>query len=108
MDTPANLKKMVGGDLITLRTPYLKETKGFIEDRFNLAVYEYGEYLQIEVSGGESFIPALAGQLGRRIDSISLRRPTLDDVFLKLTGRDIREEAADSWSFMRTHIRGRR
>jgi ABC-2 type transport system ATP-binding protein len=108
MDTPANLKKMVGGDVITLRTPYLGEVKKFIEERFNLPAQEYGESLQLEVAGGESFIPALAGQLGSRIDSISLRRPTLDDVFLKLTGRDIREETADGWGSVRAHMRWRR
>lgn len=108
LDTPANLKKTVGGDLITLHTPFRKETKKFIEERFGLYVHDPGEYLQIEVAGGESFIPALAGELGGRIHSISLHKPTLDDVFLKLTGRDIRDEGPESWSFMRAHMRRRR
>ncbi|MFZ5632620.1 MAG: ATP-binding cassette domain-containing protein [Bacillota bacterium] len=108
LDTPDNLKKMVGGDLITLRTPHREEVKRYIEEKFNIPVQESGEYLQMEVAGGESFIPALAGQLSGRIHSISLHKPTLDDVFLKLTGRAIREETADNWSAMRTHMRWRR
>lgn len=108
LDTPENLKRMVGGDIITLRTLLRKEVKKFIEEKFNIAVQEPGDNLQIEVAGGESFIPALLGPLGGRIQSISMHKPTLDDVFLKLTGRAIREEAADSWSFMRAHMRGRR
>ncbi len=108
LDTPANLKKMVGRDLITLRTPFRKEVMLFVEDKFGLPVQETGEYLQIEVSGAESFIPVLAGELGGRLHSISLHKPTLDDVFLKLTGRGIREETADAWSVYRTHMRWRR
>ncbi|MCL6611123.1 MAG: ATP-binding cassette domain-containing protein [Peptococcaceae bacterium] len=108
LDTPANLKKMVGGDLITLRTPFRKEVKRFVEEKFNLAVQEPGDYLLMEVAGGESFIPVLAGELGGRIHSISLHRPTLDDVFLKLTGRDIREESANGRGALRSHMRWRR
>ena len=42
-------------------------------------------------------IPGLVTRLETRILSVGMRRPTLDDVFLKLTGREIREETgADS------------
>ncbi len=108
LDTPDNLKKMVGGDVITLVTQDLKEVKGLIEERFGLPVQQPGDYLQLEVAGGESFIPVLAGELRGRIQSISLHKPTLDDVFLKLTGRDIREETASGWGSLRAHMRGRR
>jgi len=107
LDTPANLKKMVGGDLITLLAPNRSEVKRIIQDTFGLAVTESEEQLQLEVESGESFIPSLAGRLNGLISSISLRKPTLDDVFIKLTGRDIREEAADNWGMMRAHMRGR-
>ena len=108
LDTPENLKKMVGGDLISLHTRQPEEVKSMIEEKFGLPVREAGDYLQLEVAGGESFIPALVGQLGDMVQAISLRKPTLDDVFLKLTGRDIRDEAADGWGAMRSHMRWRR
>ncbi|MFZ5642012.1 MAG: ATP-binding cassette domain-containing protein [Bacillota bacterium] len=108
LDTPDNLKKMVGGDIITLVTPLQKEVKGYISEKYGIPVIESEEYLQIEVSGGETFIPGLAGDLGGKIKSISLHKPTLDDVFLKLTGRDIRIEGADSLGVMRAHMRWRR
>jgi len=107
LDTPVNLKKMVGGELITLHSPHRSEVKRIIGQTFGLAVSETEEYLQLEVESGEAFIPSLAGSLKGLISSISLRKPTLDDVFIKLTGRDIREEAADSWGTMRAHMRGR-
>ena len=42
----------------------------------------------------DKFLPKLMGNFQSRLLSINLRRPTLDDVFLKLTGRAIREESA--------------
>ncbi|MHB8156514.1 MAG: ATP-binding cassette domain-containing protein, partial [Desulfocucumaceae bacterium] len=108
LDTPEKLKKMVGGDLITLVTPHSKEVKSFIQNKFGLEVAECDGQLRLEVAGGETFIPALAGELGGKISSISMHKPTLDDVFLKLTGKAIREESAGAWSGMRVHMRGRR
>lgn len=57
--------------------------------------------LQFEVSEGARFIPRFIASFSEadkhlQILSISLRRPTLDDVFLKITGRAIRHEAADA------------
>lgn len=108
LDTPENLKKMVGGDVITLTVTDREMVKSHIKEKFGLPVKESGQYLQVEVPGGETFIPALAVDLGERLRSISMHKPTLDDVFLKLTGKAIREESAGSWSGMRVHMRGRR
>lgn len=108
LDTPENLKKMVGGDIITLSVTDRERVKSHIIEKFGLPVKESGQHLQVEVPGGETFIPTLAVDLGERLRSISMHRPTLDDVFLKLTGKAIREESAGAWSGMRVHMRGRR
>jgi ABC-2 type transport system ATP-binding protein len=41
------------------------------------------------------------------VQSVNLSRPTLDDVFLKLTGRQIREEDANATERMRSMNRSR-
>ena len=41
---------------------------------------------------GEKFLPDFIKEFGSRVLSIGLRHPSLDDAFLKLTGREIREE----------------
>ena len=64
--------------------------------------------LQIKVSEGEKFLPRLFNELNTKIDYIELRKPTLDDVFLSLTGRTIREGEATSKDRMREKIRIRR
>jgi len=50
---------------------------------------------------GEEFIPDLIRDFGTRIVSVSVHRPTLDDVFLQMTGKEIREEGASDIANMR-------
>jgi ABC-2 type transport system ATP-binding protein len=51
----------------------------------------------------------VAADFRGQINSIQLRRPTLDDVFLSLTGRAIREDKASSAELIRLNRRhGRR
>jgi ABC-2 type transport system ATP-binding protein len=63
--------------------------------------------LTIEVAEAEEFIPNLVKSLDMEILSLSLRKPTLNDVFLKLTGREIREEAGSPLERMRMIVRAR-
>ena len=43
---------------------------------------------------GEEFVPTLFEHLGVDVRSVSVRRPSLDDVFIEYTGRDIRDAEA--------------
>lgn len=111
LDTPANLKKKIGGDVIIMRSAEKEKLEKEIKDKYNLGVKE-GEHdsIQIEVENAETFMPRLFNELESKIESIELRRPTLDDVFLKLTGRRIREEHASERDQLRQQaaLRGRR
>jgi ABC-2 type transport system ATP-binding protein len=105
VDTPSNLKAMVGGDVITLRTEDNERAAEEIGRRFEIEVQRQDGQLHLEVERGEEFVPTLARELSVPINAISLNRPTLDDVFLKLTGRAIREEEASGQEAMRTFAR---
>jgi ABC-2 type transport system ATP-binding protein len=50
----------------------------------------------VEVPDGAAFVPRLVRELSVEVTSVAFRRPSLDDVFLKLTGRAIREEEASN------------
>ncbi len=107
LDTPERLKKKVGGDIITLKT--LDKNKAIEElGKMGISAQEEGDGLHFEVENGEQFIPSFIPGFPVRIEAISLRKPTLDDVFLKLTGHAIREETADAVERMRAHMRVRR
>jgi len=105
IDTPANLKKQVGGDIIRMTSGQKRKLKKELEERYKKEIKEEDGTLQLEVADGEKFLPRLFNELDTKIDSIELRKPTLDDVFLHLTGRKIREEEASSKDHMREHMR---
>lgn len=109
LDTPDNLRGLVGGDIITVKTTDDQLAAREISQRFGFQVNDGQNGLHFEVQKGEEFIPRLVEQLPVEILSISLRRPTLDDVFLKFTGRQIRDEelsSKDQWK-ARARRRGR-
>jgi ABC-2 type transport system ATP-binding protein len=107
LDTPANLKKRVGGDVIRLQSASRDMLKKEITAKFGKTAVDLDGFLQFEVDDASTFLPQLLGSLKSGIHSVELHKPTLDDVFLKLTGRAIREEEASAKDFMRTHMRMR-
>ena len=105
--TPRELKKQVGGDIIRMSSAQKQKLKRELEERYKKEIKEEDGTLHLEVADGEKFLPRLFNELDTKIDSIELRKPTLDDVFLSLTGRKIREEEASSKDRMREHMRVR-
>jgi len=96
LDTPERLKDLVGGDVIRLVTSDNAAAAAQIKAHFGVEPRQEQDNLIFEVTGGEGMVPRIVEQVSVRIASISVRRPTLDDVFIKLTGREIREEEADT------------
>ncbi len=107
LDTPANLKKLVGGDIITLTAADLEKLRGEIENKFSLMAEIQDDKLKLEIADGDKFLPRLFSELEAKIISVELRKPTLDDVFLNLTGKKIREEEASDKDLMRKRMRMR-
>lgn len=101
MDTPARLKAAWGEDIITLNTDNNELAAELIGKRFGVRVTRGRDELHFEVAEGARFIPGFITSFSDvdthpNILSISLRRPTLDDVFIKITGRAIRQEGAEA------------
>lgn len=95
LDTPVELKKLVGDDRIDLTTSDNARAMQFIDSHYHLPVTQEGNTISFQTPGSEHFVPRLLPELvqnGLTVDTLQVRRPTLEDVFLKLTGRTIREE----------------
>lgn len=105
VDSPDNLKKQIGGDVVSLVAEEKAMAKKSIEKEYGVSVMEDDGKLYFEVKEGETFLPKFIKKADFKILSISLRRPTLEDVFLKLTGRHIREEAAEADTALKIHAR---
>ncbi len=112
LDTPENLREAVGGDVINLKTVNDNKAAMEIRSKYHLEPEFNGEGLTLRVPGGDEFIPNLVKDFSTEILSVSLRRPTLDDVFLKLTGHELRDEVGSNKTLIknigRRGPRGRR
>lgn len=108
LDTPEVLKEMVGGDVIRLVTEDDERAQQELGLYFNIDAERDGHGLQLEVSEGSQLIPRLTRSLSTPIHSITIRRPTLDDVFLKLTGKGLRDVEASPVNSWREHGRRQR
>jgi ABC-2 type transport system ATP-binding protein len=94
LDTPENLKATVGGDVVTVRTTDNRLMAEEVQGIWGLKAAFHGDELRLEVERGDQFVPELVRATTPRVESISVNSPTLDDVFIKLTGHAIRDEEA--------------
>lgn len=85
-DTPDALKASIGGDVIAIETKQPDHLRDQIAVRFNLAATILNGTVRLERSRGHEFVPTLVESFPRQIDAISVGKPTLDDVFIHLTG----------------------
>jgi ABC-2 type transport system ATP-binding protein len=107
LDTPNGLKDMVGGDLVTLQAENNGAAVQELKERYNISAEVQDGMVVFSVPRGEEFIPEFVRGFNNRLLSVGVRRPTLDDVFLKVTGRVIREQAGSLDESMRNFIRMR-
>lgn len=103
LDTTEILKSMFKGDVITLKlenaTDLARLCIIYRDNGFEKVVSEKNNEIFIAVRDGESQIPSflnLALSAGISILSVSLHKPTLDDVFLHYTSHEIREDEETS------------
>jgi len=105
LDTPAKLKEEIGGDLITIQSPEREKLYAKLTTLpWVNHVEPHDGSVTITLEHAERHVAELA-QLsatnGITIESISIRKPTLEDVFLAFTGRTMREEEIGSKEHMR-------
>ncbi len=104
LDTPERLKDQLGGDVITVEAQDVDATKAELLRRFEVVPLEEDGHLSFSMPHGNRFLPRLLRTLESRVISVGLRRPTLEDVFLHVTGHAIRDREADPVSQARAHV----
>jgi ABC-2 type transport system ATP-binding protein len=96
LDTPDGLKSAVGGDLIVFSTADNEKAAAEIKARYNVDANLQNGTVRFHVTSGDTFLPEFVRTFPEHLLSVSLQRPTLDDVFLTLTGREIRDSELDA------------
>lgn len=86
LDTPDTLKAMVGGFSVTLSARNPTRLVARIQDRLQAKAVIHAGKVRIERSDGAPFAKALMDHLGDEIEELTIARPTLEDVFMRLTG----------------------
>ena len=96
LDTPEALKATVGTDRVTIHTDDDQAAIERLRERFELEAQVIEGAVVFGVESGEEFVPRLFAEFGLPIRSVSISRPTLDDVFMSYTGTTIRDAEEDS------------
>ena len=94
LDTPEALKGSVGTDRVVLGTADDSAALAALRNRFGIQAAVVEGAVTFHVASGETFVPRLFAELGVGITSVTVARPTLDDVFLRYTGSTIRDAEA--------------
>jgi ABC-2 type transport system ATP-binding protein len=92
LGTPAELKREIGGDVITVTASQPADFAQAVERQFHVASQAVDGKLRIERSNGHEFIPQLIQAFPGRIEAITLSKPTLEDVFIHHTGHAFWED----------------
>jgi ABC-2 type transport system ATP-binding protein len=101
IDTPAALKASIGEDRVQIHTADDPATIAELGREFGIEAAVHEGAVTFSVPSGESFVPRLFAGLSVPIQTVSVSRPTLDDVFMSYTGRTIRDTEASSSDAMR-------
>lgn len=108
MGTPDELKRTIGGDVIYIRTSDNRSAKTEIEKLFQIKVSEKDNELFLTSLRGDACIPEIIKAIGQTVQSVRLQRPTLNDVFLGMTGRKIQDSEQSSGDTLKEEVRAYR
>ena len=93
LDTPSNLKESLGGDVIKLKVDDFEKTISILK-----GAKKFDGHVQLAVKNADKKIVSILSILEKervKVESVSIQKPSLNDVFLSITGREIREEKAE-------------
>jgi ABC-2 type transport system ATP-binding protein len=101
IDTPEELKASVGKDRVQIQTADDSRAIAALRDAFDIEASVHEGAVTFSVASGEQFVPRLFAELPVPIRSVSVSRPSLDDVFMSYTGSTIRDAEASGGDAMR-------
>ena len=94
IDTPEALKASIGKDRVQISTADDQAAIHALDEVFGIDAAMHENLVTFSVESGELFVPQLFARLPVAIRSVSVSRPSLDDVFMSYTGKTIRDAEA--------------
>ncbi len=103
LDTPQKLKEDLGGDVITIKSPDADKIYSKIKASWVKNIEINDGFVTINLENAEKHITeivSLSSHNNIDIESLSIHKPTLEDVFLNFTGKTIRDQEVNSKEHM--------
>jgi ABC-2 type transport system ATP-binding protein len=94
-DTPTALKESIGGDVITIASRDVDALERTLREKMDLNPSRVEDLLRIETRRGHELVPRIIEAAPAMVESISVGKPTLEDVFIRLTGQRFRDQSAE-------------
>lgn len=86
---PDALVQVLGNEVLWLETSEPETIAAFLQTHFNLEAWAIGAAVRVAAPDAHALLPRLYAMLGDRLRSATVRRPTLEDVFLVHTGHHL-------------------
>jgi ABC-2 type transport system ATP-binding protein len=98
LDTPAKLKETLEGDVVIIKANNPDAVLLLVTEKMGLShTHVVNGTVEVTVKNGKSMLPRIVDTATQNkifIESIALREPNLEDVFLHYTGRTIRADSS--------------
>jgi ABC-2 type transport system ATP-binding protein len=86
LGTPEALTREIGGDVILLEARDPQSLAERIRAKFHIEAVVMDNHVRLEVENGHHFVPEVVEAFPGEIESLSVSKPTLEDVFIHRTG----------------------
>ena len=91
--SPMELKEKLAYSLVRFKPEDIDEAHGYINDNYgHEAIVTNGDTIEVHIADVPTpFVADFIKKYDGKIENLEINRPTLNDVFMNITGRDIRE-----------------
>ena len=96
LGTPEALTHEIGGDIILLEARDPQDLANRIRNKFQLDATVMSNQVRLEIENGHRFVPEVVEAFPGAIQSLSVSKPTLEDVFIHRTGHRFWNEDAEA------------
>ena len=86
LDTPGNLRSQIGGDIVTIECEQPQHVAQILRRQFQLEPAVVDHTLRLEHPQGHQLVARIVPAISAWIRSITVGKPTLEDVFIQRTG----------------------
>ena len=95
LGTPESLTREIGGDVILLEARDPQTLADRIRNKFHVDATVMDTQVRLEIENGHRFVPDVVEAFPGEIQSLSVSKPTLEDVFIHRTGHRFWSEDAE-------------